>query len=269
MESEKQENIDKAFIMFQRKLKQYQSEIIQICSDLEVIITGDNTNEKNTKIGTLIAACTKLIELGDSDTPQWVNQINEKSQDLIKDFGNLNKRRKLIDIIHQLRTEMTLHDWKIGGYDSKTNFESIYQKYKEESKLPDLFDELILLIEKMLSDSSFDLGKAENKFKFLLTVIRTNINKSFYSDQSVVNYLLYFIKEFLLNLSSRIPGVKEFLDAMIATAKKIKEEMDETKTKTEDEVVKMLSTNGLIRYDGSGIINEIEEAKSKKIDLLV
>lgn len=260
--------MNKAFEMFTKKLKEHQQNVSSTCQQIEVQFNSDDLDRKINLAQNLVANTGKLIEFGTDETPSWVHQLNQAAHAFISDKLNLQKRKNLIDLILRLKNEIFLHDWNLGGYQNNVNFEEIYSKYKSESRLTELFNELTDLLEKILSDSSIDLGESERKFKLLLTVVRSNMNRSFYGDQSVVSYLFYFIKEFLLNLSGNIPGLKEFIEALISTGEKIREEMETTRQKTENEIKSLVSMGGALGYNPDGTAFEIQPDERRKIDIL-
>ncbi len=260
--------MDKAYEMFQKKLKSHQAFIGSTCDQITPIFIADDVNQKVSIVQSLIHACTKLRDLCDPDTPAWVIRLLAVSTQFIQNRNDIATRNALISLISGIRSEISLYDWNLGGYQSDYNFEEIYKKYKTESRLPELFDELISLIENILNDQEIELADSEKKIKLLLTIIRSNNKKSLFADQSILNYLIFFIKEFLLNLSQNIPGLREFIEALITTAEKIKDEIEVTRRKTEDEIKSKTKVDLLVSYNSAGIIKELNDAYQSKVDLL-
>ncbi len=261
--------MDKAYEMFHRNLKNLQSNIVTKMVQLETLLVSENLNEKVSITQGLISLCSELSKICGPDAPQWINQLLQLSNKLIGNRNDVNNKVILLNFIHKSKNEISLHNWKEGGYNLDLNFENIYDYYKSESKLPELFNELIKLLEKIINTEEVELGEAEKKFKFLLSVIQSNMNKSYYGDQSILNYLVFFIKEFLLNLSRSIPGLKEFFEAIISTANKIYNEFKETEKNTEKKIREQLNIENLTIYNTSGELAVIEKELNKKIDFLI
>jgi hypothetical protein len=260
--------MDKAFEMFQLRLTQMQQAIINGIGEVENTLIGDDLNAKMQKASDLMGQCKNLMDLCGDQVPSWTIQIYNSAHQFMSNNQDFRNRKQISDLLLAIKNEVALHNWNLGEYDSNLNFEKIYERYKAESKLSELFNELIRLIEKIISENIIGQDQLEKNFKFLLSIVRSNTNKSYFGDQSVISYVMYFIKEFLLNLASNIPGLKEGLTALIDTAKKLKTEMDETKQKTEQEIERVAKVKSIVLYSDDGSIKQIEDLYGKKVDLL-
>lgn len=261
--------MDYAFQMFQRKLKQNQQKIVTLLTNLETILLNEDLNKKTLNIKSINDICNIYrVDCG-PDTPKWVIQLQNLTNKYLKQTTIPAHKLEIYNFIKSNKNEIAIHDWNKGGYDHDLNFEKIYEKYKSESRLTELFDNMIDLLEKMIVEEDLELGNLENKISFLLSVIRSNISKSYSADQSILSYIIYFIKEFLLNMASNIPGLKEFIDAMISTVKLIDSEIVEVSQKTNNEIKEKLKQTNLIGYNSNGKeINSIENELEKKVNKL-
>lgn len=261
--------MDMAFKMFQRKLIQNQNLIVSQLNNLERSLLTENLNDKITLSQSLQSICSNFRSDCGPDTPTWVIQLQTLTNNLVQNRNVIDHKINLLSFIQNNKDAIALHDWNSGGYKHDLNFDSIYEHYKSQSKLPELFDNLISIIEKIISEEDLELGNISKKLQFLLSVIRSNTNKSYFGDQSILAYLVFFIKEFLLNMASSIPGLKEFIEALISTANKIDREMKQTAEKTDSDIKKKLDLTDMISYNSVGLeLKNIESSFKKQIDLL-
>jgi hypothetical protein len=260
--------MDKAYAMFQVRLGQMQQAITNGIIEVENTLIGDDLNTKMQKASDLMGQCKNLMDFCGDQVPSWAIQIYNSTHQFMSNSQDFKNRKQISDLLMTIKNEVAMHDWSLGGYDSNLNFEQIYTRYKAESKLSELFTELIRLIEKIISENVIGQDQLEKNFKFLLSIVRSNTNKSYFGDMSVISFVMYFIKEFLLNLASNIPGLKEGLTALIDTAKKLKTEMDETKQKTDQEIERVAKVKSLVLYSDDGSLKQIDELYGKKLNLL-
>ena len=252
--------MDIAYNMFIKNLKSKQSIITTNIGKLRTILLSEDVKQKLQASQSIEQTCRDLMQMCGPDTPEWVKQLQLLTRDFIGKQNNLQTKVNLMNYIIDSSDDIRNHDWQIGGFNYDLSFENIYRQYKRESHLPDLFDELIEQIETLLQDEEIDLQDAERKISFLLSIVKSNLNKSMYGDQSVLSYLTYFIKEFMLNLCGTIPGLREFVEAIIATAKKINDELVVTREKTEKRICDQLNLKSLPQYDNQGkYLEQIED----------
>jgi hypothetical protein len=260
------ENImDKAYALFKRKLEALQKTIISQLKTCKDSYYREDMGDKIQQTKQLQAIAVQLKDICLDDSPGWLSQILYYCDKILTNQSNYELKRDFGSSIGPIVEDVTRHEWEIGGINTDFDFEGIYAKYKAESKLNVLFSELVSLIEKIIGEDNIELVEAQKELKRLLTIIRTNINKSMSSDEAILSYLLYFIKEFLVGLASRIPVLGEFVDALFKTAKKIDEEMQLVREKTQEDVAKRTSVPKAYLYDNTGKIKELDDIFSTRL----
>lgn len=213
----------------------------------------------------LRAKLNKISELCSTDTPLWLNDLNKTINQVIEQPNNNTVRMHFYNSIERNEKSIINHNWEYGGINLDFDFEYVYSKYKKESKLDELFGEVIVLLERLLKDESILKNIKEEKIKILLSVINTNRDKSLYADEGIIRALFDFLLESISSLIN-IPGLKEIVNSLIELFKKLTSEMDSVKTKTQEEIEKTIQVPQLMLYDSKGMIKQLEDKNNININ---
>lgn len=209
----------------------------------------------------------QLSVLCGKDCPNWVLDILPAIDRIINDVDSANNKANLYSIISKYENSIKNHSWEDGGINIDFDFENIYEKYKRESKLDELLQEVITLLEKLLTNESLYNENVQKQVKRLLSIIKNNANKSFYSDEGIITCLFTFIAD-IAGVFIGIPGLGEVLKDFIKLAKSIATEMNTIKLNMSKEIASITKVPNLQIgfYDSDGLIKQIEDKTGTKID---
>jgi hypothetical protein len=164
------------------------------------------------------------------DYPDWLKQIDI----LIKktDTNNFNKNT-LPDLYNNIELSYK-QKWPFS-----VDFEEIYKHYRSESKLEELFDKLIELLEEIIKNKELKEDIVINGIKKIIELVKYNQGKSYYSDEGLIKFIFIFLKNIAIETIKKIPGMDIILNSLGQTVRDIAAELDnihkKTASKIEDE----------------------------------
>lgn len=219
-------------------------------------------------VKTLQKSLLALQQFCGSDCPNWVREILIAVNTVINNQESSTYKANLFSIISTYEKSIINHSWEDGGINIDFDFENIYSKYKKESKLNELLDEVISLLKRILEDESLKDDMTKKQIQRLLGIIKNNSNKSFYSDEGIITCLFTFVAD-IAGVIINIPGLGEILKDLIKLIKSLSGEMDEVKNNMSKEIEQITKkpTIKLWTYDASGFIKQIEDKTGQKIDI--
>ncbi|MEW8436922.1 MAG: hypothetical protein AB2689_02095 [Candidatus Thiodiazotropha taylori] len=233
-------------VKFFLRLVQEKHEQLKAClNDLFQAMASDNHDEKVNANAALLISCEDLSQiLSSSDHPQWLTHlINETTLYNQKHNTSGHNFRLLNNIVGQRHNALS-HSWSFEGpnVDTDYNFDSLYKRFKEESKLSSLFDSMILTLEKMVSSGEIDSLTAIKSLEQLISVIKQNQDGSYFSVMASWEFVTSFTKNLVWQELSNLPGVKQMKTAFEKTIKEMDIELHTLHTSIADEMKKKYKT---------------------------
>lgn len=210
---------------------------------LKVLSENDHKEKLNESVALNASAKELANILATSDRPNWLNKIiactNEfislhKDPDSIVSGSSWNLLQSLIKIYQPALN----HKWDFSTQQGKNHydFDSIYQKYREESDLETLFSALVDTLQKMVGSGEIDSITAINSLKKLINILEQNKSSSYFSTMATWE----FVKTFTYNLAweqfDSIPGIKPIKKAFEKTMADTDMELKELHKKIADEM---------------------------------
>lgn len=227
---------------------------------LRALVTEDPNKKKNEAKVALQAAQDLRGILATQDVPNWlvhtINALNSfvggswTSYDLL---ANYIPARELIDS----------HQWVFQEDTERPfDFDAIYEHFKKDSRLPELFDSIVKLLEDIQGSGEVDSMAMLKALGKVIATIKRSKDGSYFSLNSAWEFLLSFLKNYMWGELSKIPMLGTALEALEKTIKETNEEMfklhqqvQEEMNKTvesEMQVLKNKSDFSFITYDRQG-----------------
>jgi hypothetical protein len=254
-------NQNESLKVFVRFVKQKHDKVIQ---DLNSLINAMVTDTKQHKLDSnekLIVSSVDLNEtLSPADVPLWLNELSTKChwyKYTHSHTSNPPVARQFIDHLVGLKPSIEAHKWFTNQSTVHTSFDfdEIYERYRIESKLPELFSILIDLLEQMIDSGEIDSIKVATSLKQLISLLKQNKSGSYFSTMASWEFLKSFIKNTSWSVIDSIPVLKQlkkgFEDTLVEfdmeleqVHKQVATEMKETyNTTVETLVYKSQSSN--------------------------
>lgn len=199
-------------------------------ADLFAKLTSENKQEKIKSAQVLYDDSKILLSiLSKQDQPAWLIAIKDQTARFISHPNNSNANQVLLNVLINHSKALKNHKWIFteGSNGFSYNFDEIYERFKSESRLPDLFDTMISTLEKMIETGEIDSIKTLDSLKKLLSMLKHNKSGSYFSMMASWEFLGGFIKNVVWESLDDIPGVKQLKKAFEKTICEVDIELEE------------------------------------------
>lgn len=185
-------------------------------------------DDRSKKIETAKGVLTTLDDLkramSAEDRPSWIDSLEAKLQWYLRAVpGQPDAGFQVLQTVLAVHPEIESQTWNFA--DSSANaaidFAAIYQEHYRESRVPDLFDELIAQLEEIVRSGEIDSLQAIKKLENLILTIRKNTRGDFFSTHCAWEFTKTFFKNYAFELVENLPGLKHVVKALRKTVSEL------------------------------------------------
>lgn len=167
--------------------------------------------------------------LSSKDVPGWLDH----SITTLAQFssGTLPPEDFLTNMV-TWKPELDRHAWVFDTTtDTAIDFDAIYERYRSESRLPKLFDEVVCILGEIEASGEVDSVTMINALNKVIATIKKCKDGSYFSINSAWDFLWTFVKNYLWNELAAIPGLGTATAALKTAMESINDEMFSLHTK--------------------------------------
>ncbi len=181
--------------------------------------------------------------LAASDRPNWLNEIMVCTSEFTSQNKDPNSivsgsSWRLLQRLMKIYQPALSHKWDFSNQKGAHHydFDSIYQKYRDESAIEELFDSLIETLEKMVTSGEIDSITAINSLRELMEILEKNKSSSYFSTMASWEFVKSFTYNLVWEQLDSIPGVKPIKKAFEKTMSDTDIELKSLHKKIADEM---------------------------------
>ena len=225
--------------------------------NLKEILVQNNADNK-------IAACKETLQtivslkeaMSSSDHPKWIGHIEGATRKFIERHRHYADAGKtFINAIIACSPYIQNQKWEFSESQeyAPVDFDGYFQKFYDESRLPELFDELVSHLQVLIESGQIDSIHVFTQLQKLTNTIRHNARGSYFSVHATFDFAITFLKNLALEYLEKIPVLAETLRAIQKTIDELKSEFATVQQKTRDDVIDKLKTDlPLLGYTPEG-----------------
>ncbi|MFA5017974.1 MAG: hypothetical protein WC504_10545 [Methylobacter sp.] len=250
---------------FLRLVKEKHQRLIETSEPLLKALASEDPNNKMACATAMLGAAKDLQVLCSSnDVPSWLMQAIKfvtaytsgqwSAYDLLKNFISI-------------KTSLENYQWVFDvNPETAFDFDLIFEHFKKESRLPELFDLIIQILEEIKLSGEIDSVIMLRSLEKVIATIKKSKDGSYFSVNSAWEFLLNFLKNYMWGELFNIPLLGTALEALEKTINETNEEMfklhqlvQEEMSKTVENEIKVLKDKSkfpFIAYDKSGHLLE-------------
>lgn len=233
-------------VKFFLRLVQEKHEKLKAClNELFQAMASDSHDEKFRANEALLSMCEELSKiLAETDRPQWLTHLIGETTVYNQKHKTAGHNFRLLNNIVAQRQKVLSHSWSFekSNVDADYNFDSLYQRFKEDSKLSTLFESMISTLERMVSSREIDSLTVIRSLEQLISVIKQNQGGSYFSVMASWEFITSFTKNLVWQELSNLPGIKQFKSAFEKTVKEMDIELGTLHAEIADEMKKKYKT---------------------------
>lgn len=130
------------------------------------------------------------------------------------------------------KADLDRHAWVFDSTTSTVfDFDAIYERYRSESRLPELFDSVVRILEEIQASGEVNSVMMINALSKVIATIKQCKNGSYFSVNAAWNFLWTFVRNYLWNELTAIPGLGTAAAALKTAMESINDEMFSLHTK--------------------------------------
>lgn len=255
--------IDQAtFVM--KLLKQRHDELISATKVLVKEMASEDAGKKKQANLTVLQRAKDLTAVVPAEAvPEWLKGLEGVTDKFSHD--SINSAGLLLTVI-SLLSELNSYQWITDtGDEAAFDFDAIFERYKNESRLPELFDEIIKLLQDMHASGDIDSNAMLNALSKVISTLKACKGGSYFSLNSAWDFLINFLNNYMWGALVQVPTLGPILVALEKTMKDAESEMskvhslvrNELKRSVEVEVKALAGKTSFdfVGYDRSGRFN--------------
>lgn len=252
---------------FLRLLKEKHAALItEIDSLLKALVLSD-ANTKTVQNNSALRAADDLARcLSSNDRPNWLLTLTSYLQ-WYRDNGN-TPEASYTHVKHIISIDQALkeHVWQTSDNDNSYDFEAIYRRFYNESRLQVLFDELVTTIEKIMDSGEIDSKRLSSLLDKLTATIKKNKSNSYFSIMNTWNFIISLLKNYLWEELTNIPALGTLLTALLNTIKEVDSELASIHKQIANDIKSQCDTDfSLLTYESRGLLQLPDPASKVQV----
>jgi hypothetical protein len=238
------------------------NELIASLNDLVNALVSENIEAKKSKANISLTKANDLkSSISQQDYPAWLPPL---IQGLEYFSNNQWKAHDLIAHLIGNITQIKSHKWVFENpSESAFDFDSIFEHYKSQSRLSELFDEIIKILEQIQDSGEIDSVAMMAALGKVIATLKQNKEGSYFSINSAWSFLVSFLENYMWAELSKLPVLGTAMEALEKTIQETNEEMHKVHSEIQSEMKNLVEAEvkGLqkktefqfIGYDKAGV----------------
>ena len=232
-------------------------------------LSGENVQDKKNKALAVKSSTSDLLAaLAASDQPVWLRTLNTHVTSYADDR---TQSFHLMQYIMDNRVDITQHSWSFDQKSEAFDFDSVFEHYRSESRLPELFDEIVRILEDIHNSGEVDSVNMMTALGKVIATLKKSKDGSYFSVNSAWSFLVSFLQNYMWAELSKLPMLGSAMEALKQTIDQTNDEMfkvhtevqNEMKRTVEDQVKGLNQSNfKFIGYDKNG--HNLEQVPQNK-----
>lgn len=237
---------DNESVKFFLRLVQEKHEATKLrINELFQALASDTHDDKVRANQALLTACEDLSKiLAESDRPHWLAQLIGDTTVYSQKHNTTGHNFRLLNNLVAQRPNALSHSWSFekSNIEVDYNFDALYQRFKSESKLSALFENMISTLQKMVESGEIDSLTAIKSLEQLILVIKQNREGSYFSVMASWEFITSFTKNLVWGELSSLPGIKQLKAAFEKTVEETDIELGKLQAEIAAEMKKKYQT---------------------------
>jgi hypothetical protein len=211
---------------FQRTLEQKTKEAREAVQTCVVSFLTHSPNERQSAAKTAFDAVGRIVDmLHPRDRPPWLDPLHAALKVAHSNHHDQHGVQNIQRVANEYQVALNRHKWRLADVDAATgfDFDAVYDKYKAENRIPQLFDEIISALCDIIATGKIDSVRALDELRRILATIQNAKNGSYFATRSA----WFFVATWFKNTGWEMLGDIPILGAAVRGLRKSLQDMND------------------------------------------
>lgn len=163
--------------------------------------------------------------LNPQDRPPWLTQLYASLKIAHSNNSDQQGVANMQRIASEFQRDLNHHQWRFSEIDVADgfDFDAVYNKYKAENRIPELFDEIISAFNEIIASGEIDSVRALEELRRILATLQNAKNGSYFATRNA----WFFVANWFKNTGWELLGEIPVLGAAVRGLRKSLEDMND------------------------------------------
>lgn len=211
-------------------------------SEVIAVLGWQEQQQKIPKAAAALDAAKSLQQaLASQDQPQWLSPLINALQQYDVHQGQPHVATALITAIGNHFAAMSNHQWAFDfSGDRPFDFDGLYRQYEADSRIPELFDRLVTLLEEIVQSDQIDSRKIVHALETIIATLKRNRKRSYFSTVCTWDFAGTYLKNVAWGVLKEIPVLRVPVVALREAMQELDKEMSKVHEGMQTELHKQL-----------------------------
>jgi len=209
---------------FQRTLEEKTKEARAAVQSCVISFLSASPNGRQVAAQNAVDAVGRVVDmLYPNDRPPWLDPMHAALKIAHSNHNDQHGIKNIQHVANQYQGALNKHKWRLVDMDATTgfDFDSVYNKYKAENRIPELFEEIISALNDIIVSEEIDSVNALEELRRILATLQNAKNGSYFATRNAWFFVATWFKNTGWELLSDIPvlgaavrGLRKSLEGM-------------------------------------------------------
>jgi|GEM_PF-1494806 len=225
-----------------RAVRERQDKAVRALQGLIYEFPDASSDDRKALANQVIASLTALRAMfAESDAPQTILLLLRELEWFL---NGAKQAGHLLDAVVPLRTQLERQTWDLSNEkDMAYDFDAVFNRYRSQSKLPELLDRIIQLMEQLHKSGEIDSLTLLRAIERVIATLKQGRNGSYFSFHGAWSFMISFLKNYIWAELAKLPGLGTAMEALEKTILEANEEMQHLQESVKNEIVTSLTAD--------------------------
>lgn len=220
---------------FQRTLDEKTKEAREAVQACIFAFLSASPNERQSVAQTAIDAVGRVVDmLHPQDRPPWLDPLHAALKTARSNHSDHVGIQNIQRVANEYQVALNKHKWRLPDVDATSgfDFDAVYDKYKNENRIPQLFDEIISALNEIIASGEIDSVRALDELRRILATLQNAKNGSYFATRNA----WFFVATWFKNTGWELLGDIPVLGAAVRGLRKSLEDMNDGMQKLHEQI---------------------------------
>lgn len=222
-------------------LQQHHAKLQSEADLLLSAMAGEEIAQKKThaaKTASAIGVITHLLP--ENQIPTWATELRNT---LLRFSQSSSNGSEVLKLLVKLRETISNHSWmELPPAKEGIDFEQVFKTCRDNSAIPELFDSIIDLLEKIRDSNEIDSRNMIEALTQLIATMRIGKKSTCLSLDGAWDFLLGFLHNYFWAEAKKIPGIGTLVEALEKTIAETSKEIIRLQNQVHNEMASKVVT---------------------------